>query len=76
MERVLGSFSFPTISFPQLGSILSGIFFVVIVLLIVFSAVLLYHWIRYGKHIMNTGLVVTVYFVGIALFLSMMALGV
>ena len=62
-------------SLPTAGSFLSGIFFVAILLAVIFSAILLYHWIRYGKHAINMSFVVTAYFAGVVVFLGMMLSG-
>ncbi len=69
-------FSFPTISLPSAEPLLSGIFFVALILTVIFSAILIYHWVRYGKHVLHTRVVISIYLVGVLLFLSMMRLGI
>lgn len=40
------------------------------------TAILLYHWMSYGKNIMAVRVVALVYLIGIALFLGMMFAGI
>ena len=69
-------FSLSAFSLPSIGSFLSVIFFVALALTIIFSAILLYHWIRYGKHTLHTRLIISIYIAGIIIFLSIMRVGI
>ncbi|MEK7065772.1 MAG: hypothetical protein AAB938_00270 [Patescibacteria group bacterium] len=68
-------FAFPALSFPT-SSFLSLVFLFALLMSFIMSAVLLYHWMSYGKNIMAVRVVASVYFIGVAIFLGMMLAGV
>ena len=56
-------------------STMPGVFLLALALAAVFSAVLAYHWVRYGKNIINMKSVGTIYLAGVLFSLGMMFFG-